>query len=38
MERYSTTAGRQHIEKEPDAIVKVAYGNFVARTAPDVRA
>lgn len=29
MERYSTTAGRHEIEKEPDAIVKVAYGNFV---------
>ena len=29
MERYSTTAGRRDIEKEPDAIVKVAYGNFV---------
>jgi regulator of protease activity HflC (stomatin/prohibitin superfamily) len=29
MERYSTTAGRHDIEKEPDAIVKVAYGNFV---------
>ena len=29
MERYSTTAGRHDVEKEPDAIVKVAYGNFV---------
>jgi len=29
MERYSTTSGRHEIEKEPDAIVKVAYGNFV---------
>ena len=29
MERYSTTVGRGAIEKEPDAIVKVAYGNFV---------
>jgi regulator of protease activity HflC (stomatin/prohibitin superfamily) len=29
MERFSTTAGRRDIEKEPDAIVKVAYGNFV---------
>jgi regulator of protease activity HflC (stomatin/prohibitin superfamily) len=29
MERYSTTAGRREVEKEPDAIVKVAYGNFV---------
>jgi regulator of protease activity HflC (stomatin/prohibitin superfamily) len=29
MERFSTTAGRREVEKEPDAIVKVAYGNFV---------
>jgi regulator of protease activity HflC (stomatin/prohibitin superfamily) len=29
MERYSTTAGRSSIEKDPDAIVKVAYANFV---------
>jgi len=29
MERYSTTATRRDIEKDPDAIVKVAYGNFV---------
>lgn len=29
MERFSTTVGRHDIEKEPDAIVKVAYGNFV---------
>lgn len=29
MDRYSTTVGRSAIEKEPDAIVKVAYGNFV---------
>ena len=29
MERFSTTAGRNALEKEPDAIVKVAYGNFV---------
>jgi regulator of protease activity HflC (stomatin/prohibitin superfamily) len=29
MERYSTTAGRSSLEKDPDAIVKNAYGNFV---------
>src|SRR5262249_20280362 len=29
MERYSTTASRHEIEKDPDAIVKTAYGNFV---------
>jgi regulator of protease activity HflC (stomatin/prohibitin superfamily) len=29
MERYSTTASRRELEREPDAIVKVAYGNFV---------
>jgi hypothetical protein len=29
MERFSTTAGRHDIEKDPDAVVKVAYGNFV---------
>ena len=29
MERFSTTAGRREVEKDPDAIVKVAYGNFV---------
>jgi regulator of protease activity HflC (stomatin/prohibitin superfamily) len=29
MERYSTTSGRHDIEKDPDAIVKVAYANFV---------
>jgi regulator of protease activity HflC (stomatin/prohibitin superfamily) len=29
MDRFSTTVGRSTLEKEPDAIVKVAYGNFV---------
>jgi regulator of protease activity HflC (stomatin/prohibitin superfamily) len=29
MDRFSTTVGRSVLEKEPDAIVKVAYGNFV---------
>jgi regulator of protease activity HflC (stomatin/prohibitin superfamily) len=29
MDRFSTTVGRSMLEKEPDAIVKVAYGNFV---------
>jgi regulator of protease activity HflC (stomatin/prohibitin superfamily) len=29
MDRFSTTIGRDTLEKEPDAIVKVAYGNFV---------
>jgi regulator of protease activity HflC (stomatin/prohibitin superfamily) len=29
MDRYSTTVARTQIEKEPDAIVKVAYGNFI---------
>jgi regulator of protease activity HflC (stomatin/prohibitin superfamily) len=29
MDRFSTTVGRSALEKEPDAIVKVAYGNFV---------
>ena len=29
LERYSTTVSRDTIEKDPDAIVKVAYGNFV---------
>ena len=29
MERYSTTAGHREVEKDPDAIVKTAYGNFV---------
>jgi regulator of protease activity HflC (stomatin/prohibitin superfamily) len=29
MERYSTTADRHAIEKDPDVIVKTAYGNFV---------
>jgi regulator of protease activity HflC (stomatin/prohibitin superfamily) len=29
MDRFSTTASRAALEKEPDAIVKVAYGNFV---------
>jgi regulator of protease activity HflC (stomatin/prohibitin superfamily) len=29
MDRFSTTVGRGTLEKEPDAIVKVAYGNFV---------
>jgi regulator of protease activity HflC (stomatin/prohibitin superfamily) len=29
MERYSTTATHHTIEKDPDAIVKNAYGNFV---------
>jgi regulator of protease activity HflC (stomatin/prohibitin superfamily) len=29
MDRFSTTVGRSVREKDPDAIVKVAYGNFV---------
>jgi regulator of protease activity HflC (stomatin/prohibitin superfamily) len=29
MDRFSTTDSRTALEKEPDAIVKVAYGNFV---------
>jgi regulator of protease activity HflC (stomatin/prohibitin superfamily) len=29
MERYSTTVSDRGHEKEPDAIVKVAYGNFI---------
>ena len=29
MDRYSTTVGRSALEKDPDAIVKIAYGNFV---------
>jgi regulator of protease activity HflC (stomatin/prohibitin superfamily) len=29
MERFSTTASRRDTEKDPDTIVKVAYGNFV---------
>ena len=29
MDRFSTTVGRDAREKDPDAIVKVAYGNFV---------
>jgi regulator of protease activity HflC (stomatin/prohibitin superfamily) len=29
MDRFSTTAGRAALEKDPDAIVKIAYGNFV---------
>jgi regulator of protease activity HflC (stomatin/prohibitin superfamily) len=29
MDRFSTTVGRSTLEKDPDAIVKVAYGNFV---------
>jgi regulator of protease activity HflC (stomatin/prohibitin superfamily) len=29
MDRFSTTVGRSALEKEPDAIVKVAYGNFI---------
>jgi regulator of protease activity HflC (stomatin/prohibitin superfamily) len=29
MDRYSTTVGNEVIEKDPDAIVKVAYANFV---------
>jgi regulator of protease activity HflC (stomatin/prohibitin superfamily) len=29
MERYSTTLDRQALVKDPDAIVKVAYGHFV---------
>jgi regulator of protease activity HflC (stomatin/prohibitin superfamily) len=29
MERYSTTVTAGELEKDPDAVVKVAYGNFV---------
>ena len=29
MDRFSTTVGRDALEKQPDAIVQVAYGNFV---------
>jgi len=29
MDRFSTTVGHATLEKDPDAIVKIAYGNFV---------
>ena len=29
MDRFSTTVGREALEKNPDAIVKTAYGNFI---------
>ena len=29
MERYSTTVSDSTLEKDPDAVVKVAYGNFI---------
>jgi regulator of protease activity HflC (stomatin/prohibitin superfamily) len=29
MDRFSTTVGRETLEKDPDAIVKLAYANFV---------
>jgi regulator of protease activity HflC (stomatin/prohibitin superfamily) len=29
MDRFSTTVSRTALEKDPDAIVKIAYGNFV---------
>jgi len=29
MDRFSTTVANQQLEKEPDAIVKVAYANFI---------
>ena len=29
MERYSTTVAASMLEKDPDAVVKIAYGNFV---------
>ena len=29
MERFSTTASRNVIERDPDAVVKIAYGHFV---------
>ena len=29
MDRYSTTVANQQLEKEPDAIVRVAYANFI---------
>ena len=29
MDRFSTTVGREALMKEPDAIVKLAYGNFI---------
>src|ERR1044071_6309942 len=29
MERFSTTASRREVERDPDTIVKTAYGNFV---------
>ena len=29
MDRFSTTVGRTALKKDPDAIVKMAYGNFV---------
>jgi regulator of protease activity HflC (stomatin/prohibitin superfamily) len=29
MERYSTTVSRSDVERDPDAIVKVAYGHFI---------
>ena len=29
MERYSTTVASSTLEKDPDAVVKIAYGNFI---------
>jgi regulator of protease activity HflC (stomatin/prohibitin superfamily) len=29
LERYSTMVNRREVEKDPDALVKIAYGNFV---------
>ena len=29
MERYSTTSGSSEVQKDPDAVVKIAYGHFV---------
>jgi regulator of protease activity HflC (stomatin/prohibitin superfamily) len=29
MERYSTTVARSEVERDPDSIVKVAYGHFI---------
>jgi regulator of protease activity HflC (stomatin/prohibitin superfamily) len=29
MERYSTTVSRREVERDPDSIVTVAYGNFI---------
>ena len=29
MERYSTTVSRNEVERDPDALVKVAYGHFI---------